>query len=341
MQEKRLIIRLSSLGDVILSTSSLEALPVGGTVDWVVSKEYAPLLNAHPKLNRIFEFDRDSGLKGWIALCRTLWEENYTEVLDLHRNLRSKILKILFIYWSFAYRKASFPSWKTIQKQRVRLYGYFIFKSLWPKAWRPTPWVKRYSLFVGGSGNEHPDLRYLLNKNSSLTTDHFRQFLEKIGKPYICVMPSSQWEGKNWSVEQYCELLKRLPYLPVILGTNKDQNSLNLCAELAKNKFTFYSGVGIWNILETAAVLSESAGYIGGDTGLAHLSEALRVSAHILYGPTNQDMGFGPWQKMSRAYSSKIWCQPCGKDGRYCFRLNARYSCLRQLSPEMILEKMR
>ena len=156
---------------------------------------------------------------------------------------------------------------------------------------------------------------------------------------YLCVMPSSRWDGKKWPVENYFELLKTVKYLPVILGSKNDPESLELVAKLSNAGIDYFSGVGIWSLAQTARVLSSSLGYLGGDTGLAHLAEAVGVPAKIVFGPTAPDMGFGPWMKGSSSIGLSLWCR-IGKDGRACFRVTQRYCCLKDLSVTAVLEKI-
>src|SRR5690348_12590491 len=104
MNTKQLVIRLSSLGDVILATSALEVDLPGQVIDWVVSKEYVELIHGHPKLNQVFGFDRKSGSSGWIRLCRELWENQYQIIFDLHGSLRTRMMRFLFFYWSIRER---------------------------------------------------------------------------------------------------------------------------------------------------------------------------------------------------------------------------------------------
>src|SRR6185437_7569337 len=95
---KRLIIRLSSLGDVVLATSALVALAEGEN-HWVVASEYAGLLNGHPRIARVWEFDRRKAgsLLDWLDFCALLWSQKFTEVLDLHCSWRSRVAKIYFL----------------------------------------------------------------------------------------------------------------------------------------------------------------------------------------------------------------------------------------------------
>ena len=154
MVHSRFLIRLSSLGDVILASSALEALafstetdphptdpqsnklqsnelqsnelqsnelqsnelqsndPQNTTsqsinshnnnnnnfekIDWATTKGYSELLQGHPRIHKVFEFDRQTGLQGWIEFCLQSWHRHYSEILDLHGNLRTLIMRVLF-----------------------------------------------------------------------------------------------------------------------------------------------------------------------------------------------------------------------------------------------------
>jgi ADP-heptose:LPS heptosyltransferase len=204
-----------------------------------------------------------------------------------------------------------------VSKARWRLTGYFVFKKIWPRAFRPTPWVQRYGKIAGGTGSERPNLKHLLGPSEALS-----QFLMSQGldpqRGYLCVMPSSLWEGKKWPVKKFIEVLKHLPITPVILGTEKDLESLELIQELERAQIPHRSGVGKWNLKQVAQVLAGSQGYFGNDTGLAHLAEAVGVRATVVFGPTAADMGFGPWREESQSLGrTDLGCRPCGKDGRF------------------------
>jgi heptosyltransferase-2 len=150
-------------------------------------------------------------------------------------------------------------------------------------------------------------------------------------------MPSSLWKGKRWPVKRYLELIQNeIKSFPVILGSTSDRESMELVSLLKSKKIPHFSGVGIWNLMEVAQVLCRSKGYIGNDTGIAHLAEAIGVKASVIFGPTVPDMGFGPWRAESRAIGSSLWCRPCSKDGSGCFRPIQRYRCLNDLSADEV-----
>lgn len=336
-ERKVLMIRLSSLGDVVLSSAALEAETID-TTDWVVAKEFAPLLEGHPKIRRLWVFDRKTGLKGWVDLWRTLWTQNYDEIYDLHRTIRTEIARLFFGFWLIQGRlrgKSRSFRWFRLSKERWRLYGYFLLKGFWPKKLRPRPVVERSALAVRGSGQEKPNLRHLLKVSMN--------GLEGLPADMLCVMPSARWPGKQWPAEKYLGVLqglqdRRPELIPVILGTPQDHESVELVALLEQSGLPFVSGVGTWKLPQVAQVLSRSKGYLGSDTGLAHLAESLGVPAWMVFGPTVPDMGFGPWGTKSLSFGARLGCRPCGKDGRHCYwRGENRYLCMKQLSADEVL----
>ncbi|MDR3608200.1 MAG: glycosyltransferase family 9 protein [Oligoflexia bacterium] len=341
---KTLMIRLSSLGDVILASAALTAAErrqSPSQIHWVVSREYASLLRGHPAIHRLWEFDRSTGFLGWLKLCEKLWQEGFSEVIDLHSTLRSKLAKLYFFVRSklasSRLAKTPMPEWRTLDKQRIRLYGYFIFRALWPEDWRPGALVEKFSKVAGGDGSERPDLSHLLRQGASLPED----FLAFASRPYLVVMPSSRWEGKKWPVRQFLQCLLKFGMPVVVLGGREDRESQLLIKLLEQSGHPFYPGVAVFDFVQLALVIERSEGFLGNDTGLAHLAEAVGKPVTTVFGPTVPEMGFGPWRSESRSVRSSLWCSPCGKDGRFCFRVNDRFACLQQVSADEVVKNLR
>ncbi len=333
---KSLIIRLSSLGDVILATAALSHPSLSkSTVDWVVSKEYAELLRGHPRVGKIWEFDRESGFKGWLELCRQLASEGYDDIYDLHSTVRSKVAR-WYLRWKGPRGRTS---WHLLKKSRWRAYGLLLMKSNWPEALLPHAFFKRFARMMGPSINTaHPDLSHLLGESNAK---------EELGsEDYYCVMPASKWAGKCWQVDNYFELIRSLSRkgnslgCPVVMGSNSDAPSVELVRRLKKEGIRHHSGVGRWNLRETAQILSGATRYLGNDTGLAHLSEAVGTPALVIFGPTTPELGFGPWRPQSIAVGSSLWCRPCSRDGSRCFRPFNRFLCMTSLHPQTVLKEL-
>lgn len=321
--KKTLIFRLSSFGDVILASAALEEVRrvSGGTgapapsIDWVVARGFESLLQGHPQIDQLWVFDRRAGLAGWLKLCESLWKEGYDEILDLHSNLRTTLARLYFWIRGMGWKG---PRWRVLRKPRFRTWGYLILKDRWPQAWRPPLRLESLGKFFKSPSLPRPELRHLIQSS-----------VVKVSEPYFCVMPSSRWHSKQWPVQKYLDLHQKVGGQWVILGLPGDEASRELIQRLPQA----IPALGI-PLGEVADLLARAKAYIGVDTGLAHLAEAVGTPALVAFGPTTEQMGFGPWKEHSLALGIRLGCRPCGKDGRYCYRFTRRYACLRDLGTE-------
>ncbi|MDX2468979.1 MAG: glycosyltransferase family 9 protein, partial [SAR324 cluster bacterium] len=97
MKPKILIIRFSSLGDLILTTAfyrELKKVRPDAELHLVTSKEFAPLFAHCPHIKKLYQFDRRSGTDALDELATKLKQEDWDEVFDLHQSLRSRLLLI-------------------------------------------------------------------------------------------------------------------------------------------------------------------------------------------------------------------------------------------------------
>lgn len=338
-----LVFRLSSLGDVILSSSVLGTLAQGETADWVAAKEFAELLVGHPRVARVWEFERKHGFFAWIALCDRLWKAGYDEIWDLHGSLRSRIARVAFAIWSITRagrgreRGRGASRWRRISKQRGRRLGFFLFKKFWPEAWRPRPLSVACAKLAGGSGFERPDLGHLLVASSG---DRMGAAGRQSGRMRICLMPGAAWAGKRWPSEHFVRAIGGCNSQFIVLGRKEDPVTRGLCEKLESAGINYEPAIGL-SLAGVARVLGGADLYLGNDTGLAHLAEAVGTPAWVVFGPTHPAMGFGPWRAGSRSFGADLWCRPCSKDGRACFRLFSRHLCLSTLDPQKVAENVK
>ena len=336
---KLLVIRMSSLGDVILSTSFLESLPEGVQVDWVVAKEFAFILRGHPRIRTLFEFEKKKGLIGWFGLIRELSHQDYDCRVDLHVTIRSQLARLYFHWLDFS--RGYWVPWKSISKERFSFYGYLIFKKWWPNSLRPRSFWKRFAHLacsitgISDASIHGPSMRHL-NMNSETALSKY----SLDSKKYFVIMPSSRWTSKEWSTDGYerlcLEYFHEKSLMPVVMGRLNDRNSAALVLRLTKSGIPHRAILSENDFAVTAAIMRESAFYVGSDTGLAHLAEAVGTPAIMIFGPTRPDLGFGPWKKDSVSVHSDVWCSPCSKDGRVCYRFRDRYACLKRITVEQV-----
>jgi ADP-heptose:LPS heptosyltransferase len=336
---KLLVIRMSSLGDVILSTAFLESLPASVQVDWVIAKEFAFVLQGHPRIRKLIEFDKKTGIQGWFSLMNQLSHQDYDLRVDLHVTLRSQLARLYFHWLDFS--RGYWVPWKQISKQRMRFFGYLIFKRFWPESWRPTPFRIRFaSLALRIAGLSEKDLRPPSMMHLPFMADSALKKYALESKKYFVVMPSSRWASKEWSTDGYEQLCldyaKKCGLIPVVMGRLSDRASAALVLRFTQAKVLHRAILSESDFATTAALIRESRFYIGSDTGLAHLAEAVGTPAHMVFGPTRPDLGFGPWRDQSSSVYSEVWCSPCSKDGKICYRFRDRYACLNRITVDQV-----
>lgn len=308
-KSRALVIRLSSLGDVVLTTSTLRVLGQQfGEVHYLTSLEYAPLIEGHPSVYKVWTFDKSLGLKGWLELGKQLRKLKWDTVFDLHLSLRTRMARI---FW-----RLDCESWVRIQKPYLKRLGLFVLKRLWPESLSPNSYRELFALTVGGTGDEGTDLAHLRS--------HIE---EKPPSPQIGFMPASRWKGKEPPFEIMRDWIKEeaLGRTIVVLGTDKDTRSKEWFEYLQQNNIRARSVIGA-NFQDLVRTILDCERVAGADTGLIHVAEALGVPVHVWYGPTSPRLGFAPSLEESTYSESSVVCSPCSKDGRKCNRFGS-YVC--------------
>ena len=342
-----LIFRLSSLGDLILCSSSISALArlqPGTEVDWVVGSSFSDILKEDTRLNRVIPFNRSQGFFAWHSLCRNLFQTNYDEVIDLHGSLRTRYAMFYFQIRRLLAGQMMIP-WRRLSKTRFRRLGFFLFKSLWPTGLRPSTQgglSVRAAVLAGGEASDRPNLSHFLNRKPARRIEELLNHLREGSLGYIAVMPGSAWPGKRWPVSHWASALKLVGIPVAILGGREDSECFELEEALAGLGFPFASFFRDSSLQDSAQVISGAKLIVANDTGLVHLAEAIGKTAVVIFGPTHPDLGFGPWRPGSRSLGASLWCRPCSKDGTACFRRgSSRYLCMSQLDPTSVAQEIR
>lgn len=336
-----LAFRLSSLGDLLISTAFLENLPEGVQVDWVVASDFAFVLQDHPRIRRLWVFDRKSGMLGWLRLVARLHREDYDLQVDLHRTIRTRIAFAWFFFAGLLTGRKSRR--RFLSKERFRTLFLFLLKRNLPRSWRPAPYWRRFAMLAGGGGEGDlrkpsflPCLEKVIPEEASILESY-----RLVAGGYYAVMPSSRWSAKEWGAGKFFELVVSLGeqgLIPLLLGREGDAASCDLRRMLKERGIGFRDALGEADFRKTALLLRSARFYVGCDTGMSHLAEAVGCPAVVIFGPTRPELGFGPCRPSSRSVSIPLSCAPCSKDGRFCFRLGSPNQCMKGLPVDLALK---
>jgi ADP-heptose:LPS heptosyltransferase len=324
--EKILVIRLSSIGDIIQCSAVPRHLRLrfpNAQIHWLVRADNGDLVQHNPHLNEIISFDRKNGLAQWIKLCLRLRKSAYTHVYDAHNNLRSHLLT-LFVRPKFFIRRS---------KNRFKRFLLFIFKlNLFGEQMRA---VDSYIAPLRPWGI-HNDYRGSELRLSAQVFDKVRPLLAK-EKKWIAVAPATAWPKKTWPEAYWKNLigliLSETYYNILILGGPKD----DFCKNLILDGERVISLQGRLSLMESAAAVHFCETLVAADTGLLHMAESLGRNVVGILGPTP----FGhPARPGSIGLQKKIWCQPCSKDGSGpC--VNFHYQeCMKRIEPVEVIQSI-
>lgn len=324
-----LLVRFSSLGDVVIQTSVISWLErtYGERlkISFVTAVEFKDLLEHHPRVSRVLTFDRKRGedLSSLVQKIKALDDAHPIDlVLDLHATTRSWLLR-LRLWW--------LPR-LVVDKRRferlllVRWWGKKFWTGLsrpWQQVWRtPSDW--QGLLFAP------------LSKLEAMTFTSEGAPVD-VPKRYLVLAPVASFATKRWPIAYYRDVAQRfLASFPdwdvVVIAGPEDVH----CQELdALQHPRFRNLQGKTKLRESIAWMQQASLVLGNDSGMNHVAEAAGVPVVTLFGPTHEAFGFGPHLENSQALSLDLWCRPCSTTGKKsCFR--KEQFCMTLLTPEHV-----
>ncbi|MCU7493679.1 MAG: glycosyltransferase family 9 protein [Ignavibacteria bacterium] len=317
--ENILIIRLSSLGDILLTTPllrSLKRLYPEKKIDFLIRNEYADILKFNPYVNDVLLYKRDDNK----ALFKLLKEKKYDAVIDLQNNLRSrKVVKALQAP-AFRFEKRSFDKFLLVKFKINRL------KNL--------PQIPvRYAFSIPGFELDDKGLDLFLPENVSLDL--------KAQDNYVALCPGSRHFTKMWPPEYFTalgKLLKNEGFNVVLLGGRSDRE---ICRRLSE---TIPGSLDMSNdddLFQTAALMKQCRMVVCNDSGLMHIACAAGAPVLAIFGSTVKEFGFTPYKNKNLILeNNSLSCRPCSHIGREKCPLG-HFKCMLEITPEAVLDNVK
>ncbi|MCQ2285593.1 MAG: glycosyltransferase family 9 protein [Bacteroidales bacterium] len=298
-RKKILIIRLSSMGDVVLTTPVIRALKQQlqeAEIHFLIKKEFAPVLETNPYITKIHHFT------GNISACvDELKTEKFDFVVDLQKNVKSKKIVHRLGTASATYNKHNFQKWVF-----VRLKVNFL-----PN----THIVDRYFEAVAPLGvvNDGKGLDFFIPESKSFDEDDLPAVFEN---GYVAVSLGAAHPTKRIPIDKIVEI-GRILYKPMMLLGGKDvfAEGEEIVSQLGER---VYNGCGKFSLMESASIIEQSVCLLTGDTGLMHIGAALQVPTASLWGNTVPEFGMYPYMSSDKFRIFEVCplrCRPCSKLG--------------------------
>jgi len=305
---KVVVIRFSSLGDCILLCPLLAHLKASGAeeVTVVTKTAYAELFAYARGVDRVVAIDTGRGLASLTTAARTLRGADY-DVIDAHNNWRSRYLCARL----GGARARAHASVRFDKHYRERL-GLILIKR---KTTIPTI-LERYGKLAEEIGvDPAPSTPGGLSVPAA-ARERVAKRLSGVDRA-IAIAPGSRWPAKRWETDRFVEtaraLVEQLGCRVVLVGDEHDAEAARPIAEALGEHCV--DATGSRSVMETAAWIAGCGGFVGNDSGLMHLAEAVGVPVTAVFGPTVREFGYFPSLEGSRTVERALSCRPCSRNG--------------------------
>ena len=315
-----LLVRFSSIGDILLTTPLVRALarrhPEAKLV-YVTKRAMAPLVADNPHVAEVVALEPDEPIRHLARRLRTLAP---THGLDLHGSIRSAGLRLLVrCRWS-GYRKRKLAR-SLLISAKVDAYR------------RRTPVAERY-FEAARRLDTRPDggpPEFCLSAGATDRVDQWLAERALAGGAIAALAPGAAHATKRWPTAHWAALGERLRaagYRTVIVGGPEDRG----LAQQLVAAGAAASAAGEFSLQETGALLQRARVVVSGDTGVMHMATGVGTPVVALFGPTVAQFGFFPYSARSVVLERALECRPCSATGTATCPLG-HHRCLTDIAP--------
>ena len=320
---KVLIIRFSSIGDIVLTTPVIRCLKnqhEGIEIHYLAKKQFESVLKNNPYIDKLWLFD--DNLKDVVS---NLQKESIDYVIDLHKNLRSGVVKRRMKVKSFSFNKINFEKWLSVNLKINRLPDQHIVD-------RYMETTKTFNIVNDGKG-----LDYFIREEDENIPE---TILSRIPEKFIGLVIGAQHSTKKMPSEILAQICDRIHYPIVILGGPSDSDAAEKVTALSKNEMIIDLSAKL-SLNQSAFLVKKSALIISHDTGLMHIASAYKRKIISIWGNTIPELGMYPYMadKQSEIFEVKdLSCRPCSKIG-FDSCPKKHFKCMMEQDVEGIAER--
>jgi lipopolysaccharide heptosyltransferase II len=331
-RKKILVIKLSALGDVILSTPSFRAIrnryPQARIVALVERAAY-PALKACPYVDDVLSFEKfgKKDFRSMLRIGRLLAREQFDVCVDLQNNRLSHLLS----YLSGAHTRVGYAN---------RRLDFFLNRPV--KDLRPVvgPVEHQFQL-LDNLEIAHPDIRPELTADA-VDEEAVSRFLREnwLGEnqTLVGINPGSSplWKTKQWPQEAFielCDLLAKENVRVVVTGTKDDLPAAEAIARQTRTRPII--AAGRTSIGELIALIRRCRVFVTSDSAPMHIATAVGTPAVALFGPTDPRRHVAPGRAPISVVNKEVKCSPC-----YLKKCPIGLICMKQILPSEVLERI-
>lgn len=293
---KILVVRFSSIGDVVLTTPVFRCIKnqhPDAEIHFVTKKAFVGLVSNNPNINKVWSYKGD-----FKNLTKALKPEQFDVIIDVHNNLRTLRLQLALGVKRHTLNKLNMRKWLWVRFKINKMPNVHI--------------VDRYLDVAKPLGvvNDHKGLDYFIPTGTELPQD------VSLPETFICYAIGGQHATKKMPTEKIIKLCESIPIPVVLIGGKEDKIAGDTVANATAHVTSLCNRL---TIAQSALVMEKSTWVISHDTGMMHIAAALKKKIVSIWGNTTPDLGMYPYlpHEESRQFEvNKLACRPCSKLGK-------------------------
>jgi len=305
---KFLVIRFSSIGDIVLTTPAIRCLKKqvpNAEVHFLTKKSFKAVTEANPYIDKFYYYDDNLG-----ELIGYLKKEGYNYIIDLHKNFRTAIIKWRLDIPVLSYHKESFQKWLLTKFGINRMSGKHISD-------RCLDALASLGVVNDGWGLDYSIPTSARIKDNDLPMSH------RAG--YIAIVIGASYATKKLPISKLQELCAAIQFPIILVGGKEDATEGEAIANI--DSIRIYNACGKFSLHESADIVRLAKTVISHDTGLLYIACALNKKTLAIWGGTSPKLDVEPYygvhqlQQMHINTAHKnfvvegLACQPCSNYG--------------------------
>ncbi len=305
--KKILIIRFSSIGDIVLTSPIIRCLyeQLNADIHYLTKKNFEEILKANPYIKKVWTIQEKVS-----EVASELKKESFDCIIDLHKNIRSQQIRTIL-------HKTNYISFDKLNLKKWLLVNFKL--NFLPQKHL----VDRYfeALSQLNVINDEKGLDFFINDSINTESNYIHFKNELKNKKYICLVVGAAHFTKRLPISWMVDLITQIEHKTIVLlgGENEKKIGENLYNQ-CPNKII--NTTGLLSINASAAIIKEAQAIITPDTGMMHIAAAFEKKTISIWGSTVTDFGMYPYLRKDKRHHSKIVqnqglsCRPCSKIGK-------------------------
>ncbi len=299
---KILILRFSSIGDIVLTTPVVRCLRKkfpDAEIHYATKKSFHSILQHNPYITKVHLLE-DSIMN----LISELKTEKLDYVIDLHNNQRTLLIKFLIGVMSFSFNKINFEKWLMVNFKINRLPDKHI--------------VDRYleTIKILEIENDGEGLDYFISEQDKID---LKTLPEIFSAGYIAWVIGAKQNTKKFPIEKIANAIYNRPV--ILLGGKEDEKAgEEIKSAINNSQSIIINACGRYSLNQSASIIQQANLVVTNDTGLMHIAAAYKKRIISIWGNTIPEFGMSPYYGKFEIRNLKfeiqnLECRPCSKLG--------------------------